>query len=92
VFARGLAEMQKLCELQARFIRKSDCTFAESKPPERLLRLPEVVRRTGLSKRTIYRLEGIGRLPSRRQLGLRAVGWLESEVEGWLRDPTRWRR
>ena len=48
--------------------------------------MPEVLQRTGLSKRTIYRLEGIGRFPARRQAwgprrggdGLRVRSW-----SGW---------
>jgi prophage regulatory protein len=66
--------------------------LTESKPAERLIRLPEVLRLTGLSKRTIYRLEGAGRFPSRRHLGPRAVGWPESAVNSWIANPTGWAR
>jgi prophage regulatory protein len=81
----------KLCELQARLLKDSDRVFSESKPLERLIRLPELLRLTGLSKRTISRLEGAGRFPNRRQLGLRAVGWAESAVNAWISDPANWR-
>ena len=81
----------KLCELQARLLKDSDRVFSKSKPPERLIRLPELLRLTGLSKRTISRLEGAGRFPNRRQLGLRAVGWAESAVNAWIADPANWR-
>jgi prophage regulatory protein len=89
---RELRHAIRLCELQARYLKNSDRVFSESKPLERLLRLPEVLTRTGLSKRTIYRLEGAGRFPSRRQLGPRAVGWPESAVNAWIADPTGWAR
>ena len=47
----------------------------------RYLRLPEVLARTGLSRRTIYvRLEQ-GRFPRPVSLGSRAVGWIEAEVD-----------
>jgi prophage regulatory protein len=34
----------------------------------------------------IYRLESEGRFPRRIKLGIRAVGWIESEVEAWIRE------
>ena len=55
-------------------------------PPTRFLRLPEVQARTGLSRSTIYvRLEQ-GRFPSPVSLGSRAVGWIEAEVDEWIRE------
>ena len=52
----------------------------------RFLRLPEVLARTGLSRSTIYvRLEQ-GRFPRPVSLGARAVGWIEAEVDEWMRD------
>jgi prophage regulatory protein len=88
---RELRQAIKLCELQARLLKDSDRMFSESRPPERLMRLPEVVIRTGLSKRTISRLEAADRFPPRRQLGLRAVGWAESAVNAWISNPANWR-
>ena len=41
--------------------------------------------RTGLSRSTIYvRLEQ-GRFPRPVSLGARAIGWIESEVDEWIR-------
>ncbi len=55
-------------------------------PPIRFLRLPEVQERTGLSRSTIYvRLEQ-GRFPQPVSLGARAVGWIETEIEEWMRE------
>ena len=52
----------------------------------RFLRLPEVMARTGLSRSTIYvRLEQ-GRFPRPVSLGARAVGWIEAEVDEWMRE------
>jgi len=52
----------------------------------RFLRLPEVLARTGLSRSTIYvRLEQ-GRFPRPVSLGGRAVGWIEAEVDDWIRE------
>lgn len=53
-------------------------------PQSRVIRKPEVQGRTGLSGRTIDRLEAAGQFPSRRQLSARAVGWIEEEVTAWV--------
>jgi hypothetical protein len=55
---RELRHAIRLCELQAGLLKNSDRVLPETKPPEPLIRLPELLRLTGLSKRTIYRLEG----------------------------------
>ena len=52
--------------------------------PERLIRLPEVRRRVGLGRSTIYRLMDLGAFPKARKLGLRAIAWSEAEVDGWI--------
>jgi prophage regulatory protein len=49
-----------------------------------ILRLPVVKARSGLSRSTIYQRIAEGSFPKPISLGSRAVGWLESEVEGWL--------
>ncbi len=54
--------------------------------PVRMLRLPEVVRRTALSRSQIYRLIEVGTFPRQVPLGERAAGWVEDEVDGWLRE------
>ncbi|MYC89166.1 MAG: AlpA family transcriptional regulator [Gemmatimonadales bacterium] len=53
--------------------------------PTRMLRLPEVVARTGLSRSTIYMRVELGRFPRPVSLGERAVGWIEAEIEAWIR-------
>jgi predicted DNA-binding transcriptional regulator AlpA len=58
-----------------------------SKPEEeadRLIRLPEIVRRTGMSKATIYRRMGAGRFPGNLSLDGNIVVWREREVEDWM--------
>src|SRR4029453_13993108 len=49
-----------------------------------ILRLPDVKRRTGLSRSTIYLRIMQGTFPKPVSLGGRAVGWLEAEVQQWL--------
>lgn len=52
--------------------------------PTRILRLPEVKERTGLSRSTIYLYISIGAFPESISLGPRAVGWVEAEIEEWV--------
>lgn len=48
-----------------------------------ILRLPEVMRLTGLGRSTIYRLLAAGQFPSPIQLSVRAVGWRRSDLDDW---------
>lgn len=50
-----------------------------------ILRLSEVRSFTGLSRSTIYLRIKNGSFPSPVSLGGRAVGWLEHEIQAWLR-------
>lgn len=51
-----------------------------------VLRLPQVCRMTGLSRSSIYQMEAEKRFPRRVKIGTRSVGWIESEVQTWLRQ------
>jgi prophage regulatory protein len=51
-----------------------------------ILRLPAVKDRIKLSRSTIYLLISKGKFPSPISLGERAVGWLEEDVENWLKE------
>lgn len=48
------------------------------------LRLPTVKARTGLSRSTLYRRVAEGLFPSPVPLGGRSVGWLGSDIDGWI--------
>ena len=52
----------------------------------RMLRLPEVIRKTALSRSQIYRLIGFGEFPKQVPLCERAVGWIEEEIDAWLKQ------
>lgn len=56
--------------------------------PSRLsiLRRREVETRTGLSRSTIYLRVAEHSFPSPINLGGRAVGWVEEEIEAWLQQ------
>ena len=51
---------------------------------DRLLRLSEVLSRTALGRSSIYRMMRDGSFPEPLKVGVRAVRWRESEIEGWL--------
>ncbi len=50
----------------------------------RIIRLKEVSNVTGLARSTIYKYVSEGNFPKPVSLGDRCVGWLESEVQGWI--------
>lgn len=51
---------------------------------ESILRLKEVQARTGLSRSTLYERIKAGTFPQPISLGIRAVGFLESEINNWI--------
>ena len=52
----------------------------------KILRLPDVKIKTGLSRSTIYLHMSKGIFPKAISLGYRAVGWLEADIEQWLNE------
>lgn len=49
-----------------------------------LLPLPEVCRRVGLSRPSVYRLMKAGIFPRPRKVGFRGVRWPRSVIEQWV--------
>jgi prophage regulatory protein len=56
-----------------------------------LVRLPEVIRQTGLSRTTIYRKAKAGTFPAPEQMSDNAVGWWASDLAAWKAAPMMWR-
>jgi len=54
--------------------------------PPTILRMPEVMRIVGMSRPSLYRMMKAGTFPQQVRLSPGAVGWLRSEVEGWLTE------
>lgn len=52
--------------------------------PDRILRLPAVLARTGLSRATLYRKISRGDFPRQIKIAERCSGWRESAVTRWL--------
>ncbi|MNV96689.1 Prophage CP4-57 regulatory protein (AlpA) [compost metagenome] len=55
-----------------------------SRPPDRLLRLPEVQRLTGLGRSAIYQQMKEGFFPRSVKIGPRAATWSEAAVQAWI--------
>lgn len=55
--------------------------------PDRILRLPAVLERTGLSRSTLYRKIKAGTFPKQVAISVRCAGWHQAAVEMWLRNP-----
>jgi prophage regulatory protein len=59
----------------------------ESSPPPgeaaNFLRMPSVIRQTGLGRSTIYRLMSEQRFPKAVRLSGRAIGWRATDVQKW---------
>ncbi len=55
------------------------------KLPTNPIRMPAVLKLTGLSRSTIYTLEKNGDFPKRMYLSVRCVAWEAEEVDEWLK-------
>ena len=53
---------------------------------EHLLRLREILKRTGLSRSSLYEQVSEGKFPEPVKISSRSVAWVESEVDSWI-DP-----
>lgn len=58
----------------------------ERRKAGRLVRLPEVLHRTGLSRSTVYRRLDQGAFPKPYPLGGKIIAWAESEIDQWILD------
>lgn len=52
----------------------------------KLIRIKDVMDRTGLARSTVYKYISEGRFPRPIKLGSRAVAWVESEIESWIQN------
>ena len=59
--------------------------------PNRILRLPDVIVRSGLSRSTIYRKMAEGTFPAQIRSSSHSSGWRETEVDRWFADPVNYR-
>ena len=57
-----------------------------NKSPNDLIRMKEVVRMTGLSRSTLYRLQQLEEFPKAVNLGCRSVAWVRSDINDWIKE------
>ena len=60
--------------------------MAAPTPALTIIRRKQVEARVGLSRSSIYGAINAGTFPSPIRLGAQSVGWIEAEIEQWLRD------
>jgi prophage regulatory protein len=52
--------------------------------PKQVIKLPGVVKTTGLSKSTIYKLISEGKFPKNIPLTGKSTGWIDEEIQSWI--------
>ena len=52
----------------------------------RILRINDVIKNTGISRSSIYAMIKEGEFPKQRSIGRHSVGWLESEIDEWIKE------
>lgn len=72
--------------LEGRIMAALNQAIAAEKVELRILRRKQVEARIGLSRSTIYDGVNAGTFPKPINLGRQSVGWIEAEVEQWLRE------
>ncbi|WP_206241673.1 helix-turn-helix transcriptional regulator [Novosphingobium terrae] len=58
--------------------------------PDCYIRISEVLRRTSLSRATLYRKIQEGSFPAQVRLSHRCCGWRESAIKHWCENPYNW--
>jgi prophage regulatory protein len=66
---------------------RSQAGVTLSRPtPDKLLRLPDVLRLTGLRRSSVYEKMKAGTFPRSVKVGARAVTWSEAAIQAWIRE------
>ncbi|WGY67329.1 AlpA family transcriptional regulator [Burkholderia cepacia] len=52
--------------------------------PKRVLRIEDVTYKVGMPRSSVYAAIARGEFPAAIKLGVKASGWLESEVDAWI--------
>ena len=63
---------------------KHATTAKQNQIEARLIRLREVMTKTGLSRSYVYALSQKGQFPKPVKLSERSSAWIESEVQDWI--------
>lgn len=60
--------------------------MSEQTKQKRLIRLPEVITKVGLSRSTIYARIDRKKFPTPVPIGGNRVAWLEQDIDQWIDD------
>ena len=52
----------------------------------RFLRVPDVMKTTGLGRSTIHRMVAAGTFPQQVKLTVQASGWWQADIDDWMRE------
>lgn len=52
----------------------------------KIIRLPEVMKTTGLARSTIYQKMAENSFPKPISLGVKSVGWLDTDIQNWIQQ------
>lgn len=52
----------------------------------KLIRIKDVMDRTGLGRSTVYKYISLGQFPKPIKLSSRSVAWVESEIDAWIKQ------
>ena len=55
----------------------------------KIMRLPQVMKDTGLARSTIYKKITENTFPKQISLGAKSVGWVEADVQEWIEKRIR---
>lgn len=58
--------------------------MCSNQEPISIIRLKQVLRKTGIGRSTLYHQIKSGEFPRPIKLGSRSVGWITSEIESWI--------
>ena len=85
--ANGRGKGQKCAALRI-FFKAGECSERNSLKVRsmKVLRLPGVCELTGVPRSTLYLYIKNNQFPKPIKLGIQSVGWIQEEVEQWLRQ------
>ena len=76
--------MQRIVRTIAMDIKPMDLTSPDRSGSRRMLRLQQVIEKTGLGKTTIYQMQKSASFPHSVPMTSRSVRWIEAEVDAWV--------
>lgn len=89
--------MSASCDLQFRYYglvksteekkmknNNEQSSMTNKREDKRFIRVPEVLRKVGISRTTLYELIKRGSFPNKVKISLRSVAFVESEVDEWI--------